>query len=140
MIPVHCRVKHDPENGMYADCMRACVASILELEPEAVPHFTDGHPPADEVYAALDDFLSGMGLAAFGVAFPGSLSFGELLEHFGALNPNATYMLIGRNGEGDNHCVVCQGGVVAHDPAWFRSKMDGPSDEGFWYVMVLARR
>ena len=32
-------VKHDPENGLYGDCYRACVACLLNLEVDQVPHF-----------------------------------------------------------------------------------------------------
>lgn len=38
MIPVDMRIKHDPPNNM-GDCFKCCVASILELPYEDVPHF-----------------------------------------------------------------------------------------------------
>ena len=50
MIPVYSTVPHKPEEGLYGDCHRACVASVLELPSEAVPHFFAKGP--EEVEAA----------------------------------------------------------------------------------------
>jgi hypothetical protein len=44
MMPVEMIVDHCPEEGRYGDCFRACVASLMELPAEAVPHFCDGNP------------------------------------------------------------------------------------------------
>lgn len=39
MTPVDQCYMNDPEADVHGDCFRACVASILEVKPEAVPHF-----------------------------------------------------------------------------------------------------
>ena len=33
MIPYKNTVKHDPENGTYGDCHRACFCTILGIDP-----------------------------------------------------------------------------------------------------------
>lgn len=38
MKPVRQLYRHDPANGVYGDCWRACIASVLELPIEDVPH------------------------------------------------------------------------------------------------------
>jgi hypothetical protein len=42
MKPVDMIVKHDPANGQWGDCTRACIASIFELPAHEVPHFCEG--------------------------------------------------------------------------------------------------
>lgn len=39
MIPRQQEFAHDPANGIVGDCVRACIASILEMEMKDVPHF-----------------------------------------------------------------------------------------------------
>ncbi len=41
MIPVDQQCLHDPARGVFGDCMRACIASLLELPASMVPHFTE---------------------------------------------------------------------------------------------------
>ena len=138
MIPYMCQTKHDPENGTYGDCFRACVASILEIEPDDVPHFCElGEPVTNN--DRLTEWLSAQGLASFFVVLDGSASRDDLLEHVGTMNPDAYYMLFGQNSEGD-HVVVCKGSRVVHNPAWIPQPITRPSSNGFWGVMVLARR
>lgn len=42
MIPVHSQVVHDPP-ATYGDCLRACIASVLEVPAQCVPHFLEGN-------------------------------------------------------------------------------------------------
>jgi len=139
MTPVVCRVKHDPENGTYGDCLRACVATILDFDAEQVPHFADGNASAREVYDALTNWLSTFNLVPFYSCYPGSASRDDMLEMMGELNPTATYMLFGSTVSGD-HVVVCQGGQVVHDPAWYGTGLIGPGSNTFWTVVVIARK
>ena len=39
MTPADQEFTHDPANGQHGDCMRACIASLLDLPIAAVPHF-----------------------------------------------------------------------------------------------------
>lgn len=138
MIPVHCRVKDDPEKGIIGDCMRACVASILELEPEDVPHFVQlASANADEAFRLQNEWLAARKLSTFVVCYPGEISLDDLLAIQGG-NGSAYYILNGSTGEGD-HAVVCRGGAIVHDPAWYRVPFVGPSvDSGMWIIYVLA--
>ena len=138
MTPFMCQTKHDPENGTYGDCFRACVASILEIEPDQVPHFCEnGEPVTDN--GQLTRWLAERDLASFFTVLDGEVARDDLLEHVGAMNPDVHYMLFGKNSEGD-HVVVCHGSRVVHNPAWIPQPIVGPSSNGFWGVMVLARR
>ena len=51
MKPVKQLFHHDPANGVWGDCFRAVIASVLSLPVEAVPHFFDGNPEDGDVVA-----------------------------------------------------------------------------------------
>lgn len=139
MTPFMCQTKHDPENGSYGDCFRACIASLLDIEPsdENVPHFCSNGEPING-NARLTEFLAERGLVPFFHLIDGSTSKDEILEHCETLNPAVYYILMGANAEGD-HCVVCRGDLVIHNPAWIPNPLIGPASNGFWAIMILAR-
>lgn len=136
MTPVHCRVRHNPPEA-YGDCLRACIASVLDMEPEQVPHFMDGNPDAGAMMAQLIQWLGERGLAPFTVMLPGE-PLDAILEHMGSLNPASTYLLFGGTGDGD-HVVVCQGGRIVWNPAWYGGHLVQPASGDIWQVMVLGR-
>jgi hypothetical protein len=137
MTPVVCQTKHDPEAGTYGDCMRACVASIMDMTPDQVPHFIhDGR--ADLANDRIRDFLAEHGFAPFVINCGDEDTYADILEYMGNQNPNAHYMLFGRTAHED-HVVVCRGGALAHDPAWYWSPLIGPGSSGVWAIMVIAR-
>lgn len=137
MKEVFCKVKHDPDAGLYGDCVRACIASILELKAEDVPHFHHDNCDAIEANARICEWLSGRGLVPFWTGFPGSEPLDAILQHMGEINPTVNYMLYGNNGSGD-HVVVCQGGKIIHDPSWVNVGLAAPNSNGFWLTLVIA--
>lgn len=64
--------RHDPENGVYGDCQRAIVASLLGLEMSEVPHFNEGGPDAYGFFERLDSFLFSRGIGRLSIAFDGA--------------------------------------------------------------------
>ena len=46
MTPTHCITKHNPPHS-YGDCLRACVATILDFDALDVPNFADAGVDAD---------------------------------------------------------------------------------------------
>lgn len=138
MTPVLCRVKDDPDNGSYGDCVRACVASILNMDGDAVPHFfhdnCSGRVGNDRIAA----FLRPLGFAPFLVNYPGDITRDDILDMMAVMNSNVYYMLFGRTENGD-HVVVCKGGKQVHNPSWIGSPLIAAGEHGFWTVMVIAR-
>lgn len=113
---------HDPANGLYGDCFRACVASILELPTEAVPHVMAGCDEVGEeaarpAWERLDEFLCTLTppLAAFGIRISDAEQFRTIVE---GLQDNVTahYILGGFSERGCHHAVVGCRGAIAHDP------------------------
>lgn len=137
MTPAHCRLKHNPPE-QYGDCLRAAIATVLDLDTEQVPHFYHDNPASDVALHRVRDFLFAGGDAPFIINYPPDIARDELLEMLGTLNPNATYLLFGNTGNED-HVVVCQGGKVVHNPAWYGGTLVGPSSMGYWMVLVIAR-
>lgn len=79
MIPLRQRNKHDPENGVYGDCHRAALASLLELPLDEVPHFCDESiykDNAEPLSARERAWLLSRGLVSINVLYPGGNEFG----------------------------------------------------------------
>lgn len=138
MTPDYCTVQHDPERGQYGDCLRACIASIMDLDTADVPHFADGGVDGDKAMARLRLWLNKHGFAPFIAAWPGEITLSDLLQMHQTLNPDSVYVLFGGTGSGD-HCVVCRGGEIVHNPSWGGSHVIGPLSNGTWQALVVGR-
>lgn len=138
MTPVHCRVSHDPERDKYGDCLRACIASLLDLEdkPESVPHFAHDNAHPEIVRQRMDEYLSTYDLCSWWTSYPPDVPREELLS---ALGNGVHYMLFGETASGGDHVVICKDGAVVHDPAWYPTSLVRGGKHGCWSVVVLAR-
>ncbi|QWY83126.1 hypothetical protein [Rhizobium phage RHph_X2_24] len=134
MKPEMCRVKDNPPQS-YGDCVRACVASILEMSAETVPHFFE-NPEIGQM--EMQEWLAIRGQIAATIALPGDWSFDEVGHHMTGYYPNVHYMLWCSSGGGD-HAVIGCNDEIAHDPAWYRRAIDGPHSAGFWIVWIIAK-
>lgn len=140
MIPVHCMVRHDPDAGTVGDCVRACVASIMELPYDAVPHFYEGDCDGIEGERRVKAWLRTQNASLFRCAY-GSIGFEQLMEHMSQF-PDLHYMLSGELiGNCGCHMVVCKGDKIVHDPAWYSVRFAGPPVEngGYWLVDVIVK-
>lgn len=62
MKPVDQEFLHDPANGQHGDCLRACVASLIEVPAAEVPHVAQLFPnDARAAWNHLYDFLEARG-------------------------------------------------------------------------------
>lgn len=114
MIPTPQLCPHDPDNNVYGDCMRATLASLLDLPAAEVPHFMEDNPSVEVYHQRISEFLAPKGLALLGfLAWP-------LHEHKKQLSYNAPIY----HGIGDVsprfpdslHAVVGKDGFVHYDP------------------------
>lgn len=138
-----CRVKHDPPRS-YGDCLRACIASIMDLDPEHVPHFADMAATGTEARASARRWLGLRGLTITAFALDGSESVQGVLDWMGENNPDTTWMLFGSTTRAPaapaDHVVVCQGGKVVHDPAWVPTSIKRVGSCGYWEIWVVSKR
>lgn len=139
MTPAMCRVTHDPEAGKFGDCLRACIASILDVSnPEDVPHFFEDGATGDVGQWRLREYLATLGFGAFYAHYDGSLPRDEVLGMIGEQNPNMHYILCASANGGD-HSVVCCNADIVHNPIYYGGGITGPNSDGFWSILVIAR-
>lgn len=127
------QVMHAPKEGQFGDCFRACVASILELDPVSVPHFLfDGSQQAWKGRA--NKFLASHGLGLL------VLLVNEYVEEVLDEWPDAFHILSGRSPRHPDfyHAVVARNGRVIHDPHPSRAGILAPTDEYPWAVDLFV--
>lgn len=137
MTPVDCIPGwHDPANGRWGDCYRACLASILDLPSEQVPHFIQDRAAQP---AWRDDermWLAARGLQAIVMVF--KLPLPTILECIGAMNPGVHYIIGGRGSNGMPHAVVACGASIVHDPG--NVGISGPIEDGHHILTFVGAR
>ena len=149
MTPVKQLFRHDADAGVLGDCMRACIASVLDLSAEDVPHFVqpDGprtpEPDMREVWHHIDRFLAshGSGYAFFRSALSSPEDLNGVLNVIGEANPDRHWLLSGQSVLG-NHMVVCKGTQIVHDPALEERDpiLVGPMDTDLWEIGLIVKR
>lgn len=118
------------------DCVRTCVAMMLDVPVIWVPHiFANSHTPAVEGWAELERWLNNHGYGSVHFAF--GMPLLDVLNMMEANNPNAYYILLAGNDYG-NHAVVCRGRHVVADPNWNNKGVSGQLDTGDIHVMFLV--
>jgi hypothetical protein len=139
MTPQKQKYRHDPDNGVFGDCYRTCLAMLLGLPRDDVPHYVTTMDPdawKETVQPKYDSWLSDRGLIEVAIAYACDLD--TLLSLYELMNPKAHYMLTGKSGTGCNHVVVCRGGEIVCDPAQNDSGIVDKTDDGFLWVSFLA--
>lgn len=134
MKAVDMTTTHKPPDSI-GDCFRCCIASILELPPEEVPHVYDGEGFTDETGAIgkqrLLEWLAPRGLFFFEVEFE--------VEHLKNWREAMAchHTMSGYSPRGHRHAVVGFGGEVVHDP---HPSRDGITPEnGKWLLGFICK-
>ena len=143
MTPTTCTTTHNPPHS-YGDCLRACIATILDLPAEDVPHFADCGVSAHDTLAHARAWLKSRSLTIATFAYPGDEPVADVLEYMSRSNPDAIWMLFGSTSDDqtDMHVNVCRGGKVVHDPAWVPTSIKQPYREGgdsVWQIWLVSR-
>lgn len=138
---------HDPDNHIYGDCWRTCIACLLNIKPEQVPHFyTKEMQDAEQVQTKMNEWLNaGYGLKTVDIPFLGD-SLEDVQQCFKVRNDGVHYILTGKSKNSNvNHCVICRNGEIIHDPAIDDSGIAAPCDlvsisgrQGFYWVGFLV--
>lgn len=114
-----------PERGIFGNCFQACIASVLEMNLDDVPHFAQlsvekevarGVPPeiafkeSTDWWYLLNDWLAARGLYY--------VQFGQADQwHEDIIARLGYHLIIGPSPRGDyDHVVVGQAGAIVHDP------------------------
>jgi hypothetical protein len=134
-------IDHNPAEGQWGDCQRTCVAAILGMNAEDVPHFCDApHYPQghDEHWQARQDrWLAARGLGTMIVAYSGdTATLEDVLTWTSRQSPQVPMILAGTSKLGCNHVVVVLNGEIVCDPSG--NGIGGPTKENTWEVSCLA--
>jgi hypothetical protein len=128
VTPVDQEFLHQPEQGQHGDCMRACLASLLDLPLQSVPHFAqlaaDGQ---GDFWTMVAEFCRSHGFSF--VTMAGSFVWAE----------DEIYHIIGGPSPRGNghHAVVGRNGNIHFDPHPSRAGLAGTAAE--WKLDFLVR-
>lgn len=134
---------NDPENRTIGDCWRTCIACILDIHPDKIPHFyeelwTDGKEPIVlKVHEKTNEWLLNNGYPYF-VEHPVIVddnSVEMLQQHLAWTYPD-TYVIIGCSSKNGGHSVVMNGAYI-WDPAIDNSGCVGPMSDGYYWIGLL---
>ena len=122
MTPVDQLFLHSKEDGVVGDCWRACIASLLDLPAESVPHFM-----LEPCY--LD-------------ATAGWPDQRGMIFHIDVFPPNELCIAVDRSPREGYHSVIADGGALedkvpklVHDPHPSRAGLVHKDPRYFWFVV-----
>lgn len=108
---------------MAGDCMRAVIASLLELTPSEVPHFFEDRD-AEKGWSRVAEFLADHDLAYVETQFA-PVPMDEFVAMLAGFFRNA-FLMVGGFASAENHVVIYRNGLMVHDPSWFNRGLSGP--------------
>ncbi len=134
--------RHDSEDGLIGDCWRTCIANLLGLKPQQVPHFMALHwgdgKDSEPARKAANEWLAQYNLQLMSIALTAGSSTG--LSHLGASH----YILEGMGIGGEcAHAVIGYGAFeVFHNPACAKLALDPiPDPDGgppfYWLTWLV---
>lgn len=132
MMPVDQEFVHDPTNNQHGDCMRACIASLLDLPREAVPNFAQLDADGEgNFWLLLAEFCRQHGYSF--VTIQGRFVWAEDVIYHVISGPSPRI-------KGGHHAVVGRNGQVFFDPHPSRAGLAGdPSEWKFDLLVKMAR-
>jgi hypothetical protein len=137
MTPYKQLYRHRPEDGIWGDCYRSAIASLLDLQPAEVPHWFDQGILSTEAYPRVDAWLAARGLCRITAAFSGELQV--FLDHMKTHNAGIYYLLTGKSRTGCNHTVIGLDDAIVHDPSLNDSGIIGPCiEDGLYWLEFIG--
>jgi len=130
---------HDPTQGVYGDCARACVACLLDLPIEDVPHFAAKliNDPDGNFNEEIEVYLLLQGIAPISIAWKVE-DLQTLLDSVSHNNKNIYYTLTGTSRTKVNHEVICLNNKIVFDPSLTDSGIVGPCADGFYWTTFFT--
>lgn len=138
MKPQMQTIRHDPDNGDWGDCFRACLASLLEIDAADVPHFMDGGFDPLHTFSNVQDWLAPMGWGMASIVVDCDLQ--EALDFNCAIRFKAHFMVTGMGPTGCDHTVLATEGAIVHDPSPRSAGLVGPcTQDGMYHLAMLVK-
>ena len=123
----YCEIEHNPPHS-YGDCVRACVATVINRDD--VPHTYKGD--SHQAWLEMRDYLKEHGKSFLVFAS------GEPYDGMLANNPDIPYILMGKSSTGSNHAVVCINNKIIHDPSRTPIGITEPTELGVYIIGVIG--
>lgn len=121
---------HAPERGIFGDCYRAALASLLDMPLADVPHFVKY--PEDQRRDVYREFLRPLGLIP--VNIPGA-EFWSVIVNTGI---DCLHLILGAaKDDGCPHTCVGRNGVIVHDPGPDQKGLEGEIEN--WEMVVFVK-
>lgn len=140
MRPYKSTVLHGTET--LGDCFRAVLGSLMDRDPNWIPHFFAEHDDPDEAMEAVDVWLATHGLARVSLYHDGNETAQRVRDYMDANNPHIYYGLAGVSQRGVGHIVVCLGDAIVNDPSTPEHMqppdLAGPLSHGYWMILLLV--
>lgn len=133
------KYKHQPEVGIIGDCFPTCLACLLEIPRDDVPHFFedwDGDPAPQ--WENVHTWLSGQGVRLLKIPYSGDGDYEAVISCVGNVNRDYRFLLTGTSNTGANHIVICKNGTIDHDPSIDQVGIVGPCDDGIYWIEFLV--
>lgn len=130
--------KHVPEHGIYGDCLRTVYACLLDKSPEDIPNFGEYWENIRKWEEEEHKWLDKNGLVNYSFPFDGSLN--EVLNFQGKYFKDKFWILTGTSKNKVNHVVICMGNKIYWDTSIDNSGIEGPADDGFYWISILMNK
>ena len=115
----HQLTKHNPPES-YGDCVRTCLACLLDKEPRDVPNLFKDVEDTQLAWERTEEWLRSEGYILFVLQIVGPIeSYFQWIKEF---NPNILHILLG-----NNHAVIACNGKILHDPSWTGIGVQNPT-------------
>ena len=137
MIPYKQLYRHDPENNIWGDCGRTCIACLLEIEPIYVPHFFDNNN--ENGNEDMRNWLLARGYNIVQIAL-NVQNLETALEWAKCTIKHDYYILLGTSKNNVSHVVICKGNEIVHDPAIGNPGIIGPTADGHIWIDLIYKR
>lgn len=135
MIPVDMTIVHNPPESI-GDCFPCCIASILEIPRNLVPHVYDGEGYTDTTgevgMKRLRAWLATIGFYYFEFELDAD-KVDAWLDGF-----DCHYIISGMGGRGVRHVCVGFNGKIVHDPHPSRTGI--VPDDGKYLLGLIVKR
>lgn len=133
--------RHDPANGVMGDCYRTCVACLLDLQPEDVPHVVQSMDDGEACTARMNEWLAGRGLKFIPMGWPSDqMAMEDALLVASAFSPGTAFLFSGTSPRGTDHVTIARDGEIVHDPHPDGGNLVGPMGDGWWHIEFLGAR
>lgn len=133
------KYKHNPSDGYVGDCFPTCIACLLNISRDDVPHFfEEWDGDIEQQMVNVGNWLKSKGVWLLKIPYGGSGDYKAAITAIGNANPDKEYLLSGSSRNGVNHVVICKNGKIIHDTSTDDAWIVGPCDDGCYWVEFLV--